>query len=148
MVQVLSRRSTIAWFKLAEFVERKEKERALAIYRLLIHSLSDPAYIAQLEGDLLAAFHDERATESYRRAALVYEKTDRFFAAALAHEQIALLSCCEQSLESWKRAYELYQLIGNTARALQCVNVLSNLAATAEHISLSNPVPSIKEASL
>lgn len=148
MVQLLSRKSTVAWFKLAEFVERKEKERALAIYRLLVHSLNDPAYSAQLEGDLLAAFHDERATESYRRAALVYEKTDRFFSAALAHEQIALMSCCEQSSESWKRAYELYQLIGNTTRALHCIDALANVAAMAESVPLNNAIPSIKEVSL
>ena len=40
---------SVAWFKLAEFVTRKEKERAFGVYRLLSHSIADRAFAAQLE---------------------------------------------------------------------------------------------------
>jgi hypothetical protein len=62
----------IAWFKLAEFVARKERERAFAIYRLLVHSLPHGAIAAQLEGDLFLAFHDEKAIPCYLKAAELY----------------------------------------------------------------------------
>lgn len=72
MKQAMPDKSSVAWFKLAEFVSRGEKERALSIYRLLSYSISNPALVAQLEGDILYAFHDERALESYRRAIDIY----------------------------------------------------------------------------
>ena len=144
MVLVLSRKSTIAWFKLADLVERKEKERALTIYRLLVHSLNDFAYRAQLEGDLLAAFNDARAIESYRRAALIYEKSDRLFSAALVYEQIALLhGSREQSSENLKRAYELYQLLGATNKAVHCIDALARLADPVSEIK-SEPLQQIQ----
>lgn len=64
--------SSVAWFKLAEFVMRGEKERALSIHRLLSHSLPNKALVAQLEGDLLASFNDTRALDSYKRAVELY----------------------------------------------------------------------------
>lgn len=73
MKQVVLEKSNVAWFKLAEFVARGEKERALSFYRLLSHSITNPAIVAQLEGDLLYAFHDERAIEAYRRAIDLYD---------------------------------------------------------------------------
>lgn len=63
----------VAWFKLAEFIERGEKERALGMYRLLTHTVPDPAFTYQLEGDLLAAFGDTAiAQERYLTAAQLY----------------------------------------------------------------------------
>ena len=64
----------VAWFKLAEFVGRKEKERALGVYRLLSHSLPDDAFAAQLRGRFLMAFYDEKAVDAYVKAARLYEK--------------------------------------------------------------------------
>lgn len=75
MTMLPSETSNIAWFKLAECVTRKEKERALTILRLLVHSFNDPAFAAQLEGDILRAFSDEKAGESYRRAQQLYEQS-------------------------------------------------------------------------
>jgi len=80
--------SSIAWFKLAEFVGRKEKERALYLFRLLVHSIADTALVAQLEGDLLAAFGDEKAVDSYERAMRIYIATARFSDARLLFERI------------------------------------------------------------
>lgn len=80
--------SSIAWFKLAEFVGRKEKERALYLFRLLVHSISDAALVAQLEGDLLAAFGDEKAVDSYEKAMRAYIATARLSDARLLFERI------------------------------------------------------------
>jgi hypothetical protein len=68
---------SIAWFKLAECVLRGEKERALALFRLLTHTLDDVALALQLEGDILTAFHDSKAVEKYEQAALWYKKSNK-----------------------------------------------------------------------
>lgn len=81
-------RSSIAWFKLAEFVGRKEKERALYLFRLLVHSITDTALVSQLEGDLLAAFGDEKAIDSYEKAMRTYIATGRISDARLLFERI------------------------------------------------------------
>lgn len=82
---------SVAWFKLAEYVSRKEKERAFAIYRLLVHSLSNPALAAQLEGDLLYAFNDEKAAEAYSRAIIFYEQNRQYGEAAFVCERVRTL---------------------------------------------------------
>ena len=91
MTQLSSDKFNVAWFKLAEFVARKEKERALGVYRLLAHSLPDEAFAAQLEGDLLLAFNDEKALDSYKRAARLYEVHEKLFQAAAVYEHIIVL---------------------------------------------------------
>ena len=58
MKQVALGKTSLAWFKLAEFVTRGEKERALSIFRLLAHSIRHDALVVQLEGDILLAFDD------------------------------------------------------------------------------------------
>ncbi len=75
MKQVSPEKMSLAWFKLAEFVIRGEKERALSIYRLLAHSIQSAALVAQLEGDIFLAFNDERAFDSYRRAGWLYQQS-------------------------------------------------------------------------
>lgn len=82
---------TIAWFSLAEYVARGEKERALGLFRLLSHSLQNPALVAQLEGDLLWAFNDQGAYEKYFRAAQLYVATEKMvYALGLFEHLIAL----------------------------------------------------------
>ncbi|KKR95507.1 MAG: hypothetical protein UU47_C0034G0003 [candidate division TM6 bacterium GW2011_GWE2_41_16] len=82
--------SSIAWFRLAEFVERKEKERALAMLKLLVHSVPDRAVATQLHADLLRAFDDERAFDAYSEAATFYTNAARKDQAYVIHEQIVL----------------------------------------------------------
>ncbi len=122
MKHVSSEKSSLAWFKLAEFVTRGEKERALSIYRLLAHSLKSEALAAQLEGDLLQAFHDERAFEAYRRAALLYQRENDAVQAILLYEQISGLAPhlddILQTLLEW------YQRLGDQTR---CVDVARRL---------------------
>lgn len=82
----------VAWFKLAECVSRGEKERALGVYRLLSHSLSDKAFASQLEGDILSAFDDKNsAKERYNRAISLYKKDKRLLEMAAIGENMHFL---------------------------------------------------------
>lgn len=82
---------SVAWFKLAEFVERGERERALGIYKLLVHAIEDKAFALQLEGDLLLAFKDERALHVYEQAAKLYSQAEQWIQAAAVYEHLILL---------------------------------------------------------
>jgi tetratricopeptide (TPR) repeat protein len=115
MTQLPSDKYTIAWFKLAEFVRNKEKERALGIYRLLAHSLSDEAFAAQLEGDLLLAFNDDKAYISYAKAARLYEEQGKLTQAVAVYEHILTLvpEFQVQSQSQRVRMVTLYEQLGN-----------------------------------
>jgi hypothetical protein len=89
--EAMREKSSIAWFKLAEVITRGEKERALGIYRLLMHSISDDAIKAQLEGDILRIFNDPAAVQSYGRAAELYQKNNEAMQASLLYEVIISL---------------------------------------------------------
>lgn len=122
MKHVLSEKSSLAWFKLAEFVTRGEKERALSIYRLLAHSIKSPALAAQLEGDLLQAFEDDRALEAYRRAALLYLRENDPVQAVLLYEQLSGLAPHSddilQILLEWYQRFDDQQRCVDVARRL------------------------------
>lgn len=81
----------IAWFKFAELVSRREKERAMSIFRLLSLSWHDLGYTYLLKGDLLVAFNDESASEAYRKAIVYYDDSGRLAEAAHALERIVQL---------------------------------------------------------
>lgn len=81
----------IAWFRLAEYVSRGEKERALGVYRLLSHSLDDVAFARQLEGDILWSFNDTGASDKYHEAAQLYKKDKRLLEAAGVYEHLVTL---------------------------------------------------------
>lgn len=91
MDRLTSEKYNVAWFKLAEFVKRGEKERALGMYRLLSYSLTDTALSSQLEGDLLLSFRDQKAIESYMRAALLYEQQDKLNQTIAIYEHLVTL---------------------------------------------------------
>ena len=88
MKTVSNSKQSVAWFRLAECVDRGEKEKALAFHRLLTHSYSDCAFIKKLEADILAFFQDTQAFNAYEEAALLYTKQERFFEAALIYEYL------------------------------------------------------------
>lgn len=117
MKHVSSERTSLAWFKLAEFVTRGEKERALSIYRLLAHSIKSEALAAQLEGDLLQAFQDDRALEAYRRAALLYQREDDTVQAILLYEQISTLDPRQDDI--LQTLIEWYQRLGDQVRCTE-----------------------------
>jgi len=82
----------LAWFKLAECVSRKEKERALGVYRLLSHSLDNDALAVQLSGDLFLCFDDhQKAIEKYLQAAELYKKNNQFIESIAVYEHIIVL---------------------------------------------------------
>ncbi len=83
---------SIAWFKIAEYVSRGEKERALGVYRLLSHSFNDDAIAKQLEADIyLACNEKERAIGLYKQAAELYKKSKRSTEATAIDEHLAVL---------------------------------------------------------
>lgn len=110
-----SEKFNIAWFKLAEFVARKEKERALGLYRLLAHSIGNAALEAQLEGDLLLAFNDNRAHDSYLKAAELYEQEGKLTQAIAITEHASMVS--SESLDCMLRLSHLYQKAHEQKRA-------------------------------
>ena len=79
---------SVAWFKLAECVSRGEKERALAVYRLLSHSIGDEAIALQLEGDILHSFGDNEAEERYLGAISLYQRDGRTIEATAVYEKL------------------------------------------------------------
>jgi tetratricopeptide (TPR) repeat protein len=87
-----AKNSSVAWFKLAELVSRGEKEKALNLYRLLSHSFEDPAYVLQLEGDILWAFEDADAVDKYAQAAFLYKKEKKITAAIAIYEHLLSLN--------------------------------------------------------
>jgi tetratricopeptide (TPR) repeat protein len=115
----------VAWFKLAEFVGRKEKERALGVYRLLSHSLPDDAFAAQLEGDLFMAFHDEKALDAYQRSAKLYEKNGQLTHAAFIYEQMILIK--PENREYLIQALKLYEVVKNDAKVVRCASQLARI---------------------
>jgi hypothetical protein len=91
MKQVPSDKYNVAWFKLADCIARGEKERALGVYRLLAHSLDDPALSLQLHGDILLSFQDTAAHAKYKQAAQLYHERHKLLEAAAVYEHLALL---------------------------------------------------------
>ncbi len=81
---------SIAWFKLADFVARGEKERALSVYKLLMHSISDKAFAYQLEGDILLAFDDHLALDRYHAAVHMYKQRGAYQQAVAIYERVAM----------------------------------------------------------
>ena len=99
----------IAWFKLADFVARGEKERALSVYKLLMHSVTDQAFSYQLEGDILLAFDDETALDRYHQAANVYKKHGDYQKAIAVYEHVALFKSDLKILEALLDVYDVLQ---------------------------------------
>ncbi|MBY0353386.1 hypothetical protein K2W90_03415 [Candidatus Babeliales bacterium] len=90
--------ASVAWFKLAYLITRKEREKALSVYRLLSHSFEDRAYALQLEGDILWALDDQLASEKYKQAAFLYRKEKRWVNAIAVCEHMLALDQANQDL--------------------------------------------------
>lgn len=108
---------TIAWFSLAEYVSRGEKQRTLGLFRLLSHSLGDPAYVVQLEGDILYAFRDQDAEKKYVQAAKLYSEQGKIVYAIALYEQLIALSPTNMMYR-----YYLITMVKNTSYALAAVH--------------------------
>lgn len=122
MANLQSGKYNVAWFKLAEFVMRKEKERALAIYRLLAHSICDKGLVFQLEGDLLWSFADQKAIDSYIKAGAIYEKDQKFIPAAAIYEHIVALK--SNNIEYSLKMLKIYNLINNDVKIQRSLQIV------------------------
>jgi hypothetical protein len=70
-----SKKSCIAWFKLAEFVDRKEKEKALVFYRLLSQSINNESFTRSLLGTIYKSFDEpEEAKKKLYLALEMFEE--------------------------------------------------------------------------
>lgn len=107
MKQEPAQRQTIAWFKLADFIKRGEKERAVGVYNLLAHTIADNAFAKQLEGDLFLCFNPEQALVSYEMAAMLYLKQQRLANAIAIYEQLVFAFPANETMLI--RLVELYQ---------------------------------------
>lgn len=122
MKHLPSEKYNIAWFKLAECVSRGEKERALGVYKLLVHSLDDKALASQLLGDLLMFFKDSEAKERYLEAASIYEKSNKMIEAMAIYEHLLFLE--PGSEECLFALLELYKNLNITSRFVGHVDSL------------------------
>lgn len=86
-----SKSSCVAWFKLADLISRKEKEKALNLYRLISHSFDDKAYALQVEADILWSLEDNAALEKYTQAAYLYKKEKKLLSSAAVYEHLLTL---------------------------------------------------------
>jgi hypothetical protein len=123
MRNVPSDKYSVAWFKLAECVSRGEKERALGVYRLLSHSLTDQAFARQLHGDILLSFNDTvAAIEHYRMAAHLYKNDNRILEAAAVNEHLVTLAPEQSAYRS--TLVVLYTQLNMHAKALIHATIL------------------------
>jgi tetratricopeptide (TPR) repeat protein len=115
---------TIAWFKIADFVARGEKERALHMYRLLMHSVPEPAISYQLEGDILLAFDDIAALDRYHKAVNFYKKSGQVKQAVAVYEHVVIFLEDETIL---KGLLDLYIELENVIGFVQIFSKLSKI---------------------
>jgi hypothetical protein len=126
------KQESLAWYKIADLIAKKEKEKALSVYRLLSHSFHDKAYILQVEGDILWALDDPGAIAKYKQAALLYRKEQRL---------IHAISVCEHLLVQNKAEIEIYRILIElyieTNAKEKCNECLFDLYSSVEHNLIS-----------
>jgi tetratricopeptide (TPR) repeat protein len=110
---------SVAWFKLAEFVTRGEKERALGLFKLLMHSVNNQALAYQLQGDLLLSFEDAEALVCYQKSAELYLAQNKYSHVAAIYEH--LLAISPKSHSYLEKLVEVYNLLNNKERAYFCL---------------------------
>ncbi len=126
MKQAISDKYTIAWFTIAQCVARKEKERALGVYRLLSHSFDDLAFARQLEGDIFLSFNDtDIASEKYEQAVELYKKSNRLRQAAAVYEHLLTIHPHNKTYRA--DIIELYDKLGMPENAQGHARLLNGL---------------------
>lgn len=107
MKQSNAEKSSVAWFKLAECLKRKERERAFILYRLLMHSFEDNAFLKKLEGDMWLDFDEHEASNCYLSAAHFYKQRQEYYEAYLIYKKLCDLDSTntvyQQLLEEVKK---------------------------------------------
>lgn len=145
MKHLPSDKHTIAWFKLAEFVARGEKEKALGIYKLLMLSVDDEAFACKLEGDILFSFNDQQAIEKYYHSAILYQREGKDIEAAAIYEN--LLMIFPESKDYINKLIDIYkklnlkQPLGNVLKKLCLLQIklhdLQNAIQTLEALQMA-----------
>ena len=102
--------SNIAWFKLADFVSRGEKERALNVHKLLMYSVDEQAFAYQLEGDILLSFDDDLALSKYHVAANLYKKQGKYQRAIDVYRHVLLQKEDVSIIEALLDVYHLLNI--------------------------------------
>ncbi len=121
---VASELYNVAWFKLADFVARGEKERALSVHKLLMHSVTDEAIPYQLEGDILLAFDDDAALDRYHIAANLYKKSGKMKQAASVYEHVCMFKKDEKILEA---LFDVYLVLKDRVGILDTFSKLAKV---------------------
>ncbi len=103
MKQLSSEKCSIAWFKLAECVERGDRERAFSLFRLLVHSMNDQPFLKKLEADIWSAFDGTMSEELYRQSAQLYKIAGNYSESLLIYELLTIqypgsLDHCQQAI--------------------------------------------------
>lgn len=107
---------SLAWFKLAEFVGRGEKERALSLFRLLTHSLSDKAFIKKLQAEILASFDDIQASYEYIQSAYLYSHDGQTIEAVSIYQHLFLEN--PESVEYIEKIISLFKELDNQKKVI------------------------------
>lgn len=121
----IAERQSIAWFKLSEFIARGEKERAMSLLRLLMHSFDDRAYSKKLAAELLASFDDSQALEEYLQAAQLYKAQGDLLEAVSIFELLTFLQ--PEAPEYFEKVILLFKELGNVQKVLFYQKQLTNL---------------------
>lgn len=125
MKQAISDKYNIAWFTIAQCVARKEKERALGVYRLLSHSFEDVAFARQLEGDIFLSFNDiDMATEKYVHAIELYKQSKRLRQAAAVYEHLLIMHPANQTYR--EDLVGIYNILGMYDKVQMHQNITKN----------------------
>ena len=106
----------VAWFKLADCIGRGEKERALSLQRLLMHSFDDVPFAKKLEAEILAFFEDDNACDKYSAAADLYYSVGKIFEAAIIYEK--LIATVPDNKQYCQKASDLFMELGDQEKAL------------------------------
>ncbi|MFA5998709.1 MAG: hypothetical protein WC747_01670 [Candidatus Babeliales bacterium] len=130
---LMSESYNIAWFTLADFVTRGEKERALSMLRLLMHSVQDVAIAHQLEGDILLAFADDCAFDRYYTAAILYKQSERYQQAISVCLQVSSLKEDERTLEV---LLDIYVILNNKSETLETFSRLAKVCISQNNTEL------------
>jgi hypothetical protein len=106
------KKSCIAWFKLAEFVDRKEKEKALMLYNLLSKSLNNQSFSLTLLGTIYNYFEEPHESKKYLDKALELEQ-ELSLEIIIAIKEYLIFNKLNQNPEFIKRLVQDYKIYYN-----------------------------------
>ncbi|MGA9530761.1 MAG: hypothetical protein WBQ73_02620 [Candidatus Babeliales bacterium] len=132
MKQVTGARYSIGWFKLAECISRGEKERAIGLYRLLLHSFNDKALALQLQADMYLSFEErDTAIQHYKQAAQLYYQDKRYVEAAGVYEHIMVLQLSKK--ETIKELIIVYVMLAHMSTLITYLAMYASLIRETPH---------------